>query len=156
MDFNALKGKTYFEAELYELLLFEIEENFNDFFGQFVHLYFERTNDGKIMINDVLSFSDGAKADEKSRSIIEKKEWLEILENEDHIDLFLVRLDRTGSISVAWKDRTLTHPWKYGWLDEGPPRPPLTPEEIRLAFNELLGVFEDQQELQKSKSKIAV
>jgi hypothetical protein len=97
---NALKGKTYFEAELYELLLFDIEENFIDYIGHFVHLYFERAGDGKIKVNEIVHFENNDFLDQKSRSIIEKQEWFQIVENQNHIDLLLVRFDRTGSVPL--------------------------------------------------------
>lgn len=155
MDFENLVGQTFSENELYELLLFEIEENFEQFFLKFIHIYFDRTEDQKIKIIEVVYFKDDIVMDKKARTIIEKKEWVHIYENHGHIDLMLVRFDRTGKISVVRKNETRTQDWCLGWADEEPHKP-MTQDEIRRAFEELAGIFQEQQELQKLRSKKAV
>jgi hypothetical protein len=156
MDLNAYVGKTYQEMEFFALLQFDIEENFDYFSDKNFHFYFERVQGGKIKITELVSFNSPSEIDIKSRSIIEKQEWFEICENENHSDLLLVRLDRTGQVALIWRDKIHVQDWKLGWADEGPPKEPLTEEEIREGIRELCGFFEDQQEVQKSKSKKAV
>ena len=155
MDFASLVEQTFSENEFYELLLFEIEENFEQFFSKFMHFYFDRTEDKKIKITQVVYFKDDSEMDKKARSIIEKKEWFHIYENHGHIDLMLVRFDRTGKVSVVRENETRTEDWSLGWADEEP-HTPMTRDQIRQAFQELAGVFQDQQELQKLRSKKAV
>ncbi len=155
MNFENLVGETFSETEFYELLLFEIEENFEQYFSQFMHFYFDRSEYKKIKITAVFYFNDDAEMDKKARSMIEKKEWFEIYDNHGHIDLLLCRFDRTGTRSVVRKDETRTEDWRSGWADENPHKP-MTRDEIREAFQELMGVFQDQQDLQKLKSKKAV
>lgn len=156
MDLQYYIGRAYQEMELYELLLFEIEENFDYFFKKSFHFYFDRQADGKIKIIEMKPFSDMQAMDKFSRTIVEKREWFEIYENHGHVDLLLVRLDRTGQVSIVWEDRTHTQDWKLGWVDEQPPSPPMTPDEIRQAFRELCGFFEDEQEKIEHKSKSQV
>ena len=156
MNFELLIGKVFQENEFYELLLFEIEENFELHYPKFIHFYFDRTTDKKIKITEIVFFESSEEIDKKSRTIIEKKEWFEIAHNHKHLDLLLCRFDRTGSVSSVWKDETRTQDWRTGWADEGPDLGPMTPDEIRQGCLELAGFFEDQQELQKLRSKKAV
>ena len=156
MTLKSLIDKTFQEKELYELLLFDVEQNFEKYFSQNLHIYFNRTQNNKIIIAEVVYFKNDIEADNKSRSFIEKKEWFEIIQNHDHINLLLYRLDRTGFVSSIWKDSTRTEDWRHRWADEGPDLGPMTPDEIRQAFMELSGTFIDQQKLQNLKSKKAV
>lgn len=156
MNFDTLIGQTFQENEFYELLLFELEENFEENFSKFIHFYFDRTEVQKIKITEVVHFSDTNEIHKKSRSIIEKKEWFEIAKNHCHLNLLLCRFDRTGFVSSIWKDSTRTQEWCHGWADEGPDLGPMTTEEVRLGFQELVGIFQDQSELQKLRSKKAV
>lgn len=156
MNFENLIGQTFFEDEFYELLLFDIEENFEQYFSKHIHFYFSRTSDMKIRITELAYFKKSKEMDKKSRAIIEKSEWFEIAQNHNHFNLLLCRFDRTGFVSSIWKESTRTQEWQHGWADERPDLGPMTPEEIRQAVQELSGFFEDQQELQKLKSKKAV
>lgn len=156
MNFEDLVGKIFQENEFYELLLFEVEENFERYFSKFIHFYFDRTEDMRIRITEVVYFKDSDEIYKRSRSIIEKKEWFEIAQNHNHLNLLLCRFDRTGWDSAIWKDSTRTQEWRHGWADERPERGPMTPDEIRQGIRELCGFFEDQQELQKLRSKKAV
>ena len=156
MNLNSLVGKIYQENEFYELMLFDIEENFEKYSAKFIHFYFDRVENSKIKITQVVHFKDDIEIDNECRRIIEKKEWFEISQNDNHFDLMLCRFDRTGFISLIFKDSTHTQEWKHGWADEGPDLGPMTPDEIRQAVQELSGFFENQQELQKLKSKKAI
>ena len=157
MNFEGLVGQTFFENEFYELLLFEIEQNFEQHSNKYLHFYFERNKDKKIKITELVFFSNSDISNKINRANIEKKEWFEIVQNHNHIDLYLVRFDRTGFISSIWKDSTRTEDWKHGWADEKPGLGrPMTPEEIRQGCLELMGIFEDQMELQKLRSKKAI
>ena len=155
MNFDDLIGKTYSEQELYELLLFELEENLEKHFSEHIHLYFDRIENQKICLKEVVHFKDREELYKTNRAIIEKREYFEITHIQNHIDLMLCRFDRTGYVSIVGKDFTHTQDWCRGWADEIPHKP-MTPEEIRQAFRELAGFFEDQQELQKLRSKKAV
>lgn len=155
MNFENLVGQTFQENELYELLLFELEENFEQHGSKFIHLYFDRTEHKKIKLTGIAHFNGSKEMGKKGREIIEKKEWFEIAQNVNHLNLILCRFDRTGFASSIWKDETRTQEWSRGWADERPHKP-MTAEEIRLGFQELMGIFQDHQEMQKSKSKKAV
>ncbi len=156
MNFENLIGKTFQETELYELLLLELEEKFEQNFSKFMHFYFVRTAHNNIRITEIVHFLNSIDIHKKNREIIEKREWFEIARNHNHLNLILCRFDRTGLHSSIWKDSTRTQEWSRSWADEEPDLGPMTPEEIRQAVCELRGFFEDQQELQKSKSKKAV
>lgn len=155
MDFEKLIGKTFQESEFYELLLLEMEENFKQHFSKFIHCYFDRIEDKKIRITEMIYFKDSKEMDKKSREVIEKREWFEIAENHGHLNLLLCRFDRTGFTSSIWKDSTRTEEWSHGWADEKHHKP-MTSDEIRKGFQELAGFFQDQQKLQKLRSKKAV
>lgn len=155
MKLEDLIGQTYLENEFYELLLSDIEDNYEKYSSKYIHIYFDRIETNKIRITNFISFEDSHVMNKKSKEIIEKKEWFEISQNDNHFNLLLCRLDRTGFISAIFKDSTHTEDWSHGWADEGPDLGPMTPEEIRLGFLELAGFFEDQQELQKLRSKKA-
>ena len=155
MNFDDLVGKNFQEQELYQLLVFDIEENFEDFFGKAMHLYFERVADKKITITKVVNFKDADEMDLKSRSNIEKAEWFNVYENCGHIDLMLVRFDRTGQISIVRKNNTHHQNTVLGWADETLSNPP-TVDQIRQAFRDLSGYLEHESKIQKLRSKKAV
>ncbi|MEK6627939.1 MAG: hypothetical protein AABY53_04885 [Bdellovibrionota bacterium] len=156
MDLCSLIEKTFHENELYELLLFDIEENFVQYSSKYLHIYFDRVENNKIKVLQIAYFKDSTEMNKKSCTIIEKKEWFEIGQNQNHFNFLLCRFDRTGFISSIWKDQTRTEDWCHGWADEEPDLGPMTPDEIRQAVQELSGFFVDQQELQKLKSKKAI
>ena len=149
MNFEGLIGKTFQENEFYELLLFEIEENFNQYFSKSLHIYFARFEETKIIITEVVYFKDAREMDKEARKFIEKRAWFQIYENHGHIDLLLCRFDRTGISSSVHEDSTDTQSWKTGWIEEKPDLGPMTREEIRQAVLELSGYFEDEQASQK-------
>ena len=155
MEFENQIGKTFFEKEFYELIQFELEKNFEQHFSQFIHFYFERIENAKIRITEIAHFFDSKEMNKKGREIIEKREWFEIAENHDHLNLILCRFDRTGLASSIWKNSTRTEDWKRGWADEKPYEP-MTPDEIRLGFRELAGFFQNQQALHNLRNKKAV
>lgn len=156
MNLSSLIGKTFQENQLYELLLFDIEENFAQYSSKHIHFYFDRIKNDKIKVTQIVYFRSSVEIDLKDRTIIGKQEWFEVTQNDDHFNLLLCRFDRTGFASSIWKESTHTQDWCLGWADEGPDLGPMTPKEIRQAALELGGFFEDQQELQKLKSKKAV
>lgn len=157
MDMQSLVGQIFQEMEFYETLLFEIEENFEQYFSKAMHFYFERTEDGKIKITEVVHFSGLDEMDKCERSIIEKKEWLSVYETCERLGMQLVRFDRTGWLSIVWnKENTHTQEWGVLWADEIPYEGPMSVEEKRQAFRELAGIFDDTRELQKLGPKKAV
>jgi hypothetical protein len=156
MDFSQLLGKTFSEKEFYELLLFELEASYRTHEPKFIHFYFDRLSGEKIKITDVVYFGSSEEKNRKDRTIIETKEWFEVEQLPQDFNLRLCRIDRTGWISFIWRGDTITHDSKLGWADERPARAPMTPEEIRLGFQELASFFQDQQEFQPLKSKKAV
>src|SRR3989338_391590 len=155
MNFENPIGQIFSEAQFYELLLFNIEENLAKYRSKFIHFYFERTADKKMNITEIIYFNNAREMHQKARLNIEKKEWFEIYDNHGHIDLLLCRFDRTGVRSVVRENKTRTEDWRLGWADEKP-HPPMTRDEIREAFQELMGDFQDQQNLQELRSKKAV
>lgn len=156
MNLDSLIGKIYYEKEFYELLLLDVEENFEQYSSKFIHFYFDRVENSQIKITQIVNFQNDIEIDNKNRSIIEKKEWFEISQNDNHFDLMFCRFDRTGFISLIFKDSTHTQEWKHGWADEFPDSEPMTPDEIRQAFFELSGILTDQQEKQKLISKKSI
>lgn len=153
MDLNNLIGQIFQENELYEFLLFDIEENFEQYLSKYIHFYFARIENRKIEVTQIAYFKNSIEIDKRDRAIVEKQEWFEIAQNHNHFDLLLCRFDRTGFVSSIWQDHTHTQECHLGWADEGPDLGPMTPREIRQAILELGGFFEDQLELQKLKSK---
>jgi hypothetical protein len=88
-----------------------------------------------------------------------KRGWLEIYENHGHIDLHLTRSDRSGRLSVVRKTRTLIQEVDGRWFadeDFDPNAPPMTPDQIRQGFRELMGIFDTYEQMNKSKTKIPV
>lgn len=157
LKFETLVGQVFFEDELYELLLEEIEDNFDNFYSKFIHIYFDRVEIKKIRVTQIAFFKDSKEINQVERKLIEKREWFHIGENDNHFNLLLCRFDRTGFLSSIWKDKTRTEEWAQGWADELPELGrPMTPEEIRQGFRELMGIFEDQQEKQELRNKKAV
>ena len=144
IDFQSFVGQVYGEQEFYELMLFEIEENLEQYLKKNVHFYFDRSPDGKIQIVEVGHFQNFKEMDQCNRAIIEKREWFELCENEEHCNWWFCRLDRTGTVSSIFHEKTYTSPWKHGWADEYPGYDqPMTEEELRRGIMELCGVFEE-------------
>jgi hypothetical protein len=153
MDTGDLHGKIFSENELYELLLFELEANFSHYYGQNLHIYFDRLKNYKIKVIEVRYFENNEECQKCARATIEKKEWFEISVVGKHIDLVLNRLDRTGLLSAIFHDHSRTETWKRGWADELPDHGPMSEAEIREAFRELAGMIEEPQYLQDSRLK---
>ena len=70
MNFQALIGKTFSEIELYEVLLFDIEANFEKHLSTFIHIYFERISVEKIKINEIVSFENDNDYYQTKRKIV--------------------------------------------------------------------------------------
>lgn len=161
VDFQSFVGKIFGELEFYELMLFEIEENLEDYLTKNVHLYFDRLPAGKIQITEIRYFGSSKEMDRYDRQIIEKKEWFELYENGLHgeyCNWWFCRFDRTGKVSSVYADKeTITSPWKHGWADEHPMYgQPMTEEDIRRGIMELCGAFEESVQLFPLRSKKSV
>jgi hypothetical protein len=152
MDTNNLCGKIFSENELYELLLFELESNFSHFYGQNIHIYFDRQENQKIKITEVLYFNSDEDCDNYARKAIEKKEWYEITNVGKHLNLILTRLDRSGQFSAIFQDYSRTQIDVRYWRDELPEHKPMTEEEIRQAFRELSGMLDDTESSRPKKA----
>jgi hypothetical protein len=156
MNFNNLSGKIFSENELYELLLFDIENNLNSYSGLNVHIYYDRVENQKIKVTEVIYFSNITESHKQARAVTGKREWFEIAENEEHSNLYLTRLDKTGKSSSIFEEFTNTDESTRGWPDESANHKPMTEEEIRQGFRELAGMFEEPQYSQISRPKKAV
>jgi hypothetical protein len=153
MDTNNLYGKIFSENELYELLLFDIEDNLISYSSLNVHIYFDRVENQKIKVTEVIYFSNINESHKQARAMTGKREWFEIAENEEHSNLYLTRLDKTGRSSSIFEEFTHTDESTRGWPDEFADHKPMTEDELRQAFRELAGMFEEPQ---NSRSKKAV
>jgi hypothetical protein len=153
MDNSNLCGKIFSENELYELLLFDIESNFSHYYGLNLHIYFDRIENQKIKITEIIYFKNKNDLFEHSCSVVGKRNWFEITPVGNHINLYLTRLDRNGKYSAIFKDRTRTEEAGRCWPDEMSDYKPMTEDELRQAFRELAGMFEEPQ---NSRSKKAV
>ena len=159
MDYQSLIGKTFTENELYETILFDIEQNFENYFSEHIHIYFEHLGADKILVKDLVLFADSNSAYLVRREFIEKKAWFEVTyDSKTAVKFMMCRLNRSGKFSIIWKEHTHHQKMgRLGWLDEYPQlKKELTPEEIRKGCLELLGLFEQNQEVQKLQSKKAV
>ena len=154
MDFQSLIGKNFSEIELYELLLFDIEANFEKYLSTFIHIYFERISAEKIKINEIVYFENDNDYYQTKRKIVNKKEWIEIDQDQDHINLMLCRFDRSGKLSSVRKEYTISQDMcRLAWLDEYPPVLSMTRGEVQEALKELCGAFQTHEELQNLESK---
>lgn len=154
MNLETLVGKTFKEDEFYNLLLEEIEDHFDQHRRQPMCFYFDRIENEKIKITSLEYFENLQDLDQKGRQIIEKKEWIQLYESEERNILLLVRFDRTGTLSIIRQDSTHSEPWEHGWYDEEPGwDSPLTAEEMRQGFLEMMGLFQESQEATELKFK---
>jgi hypothetical protein len=157
MNFEGFVGQEFSEKEFYELLVFEVETHFGLNFKKGFHFYFDRITSNRIKITELVLFDDIMAMDRKDREMIEKKEWFEVEASHESYHLIFCRLDRSGFVSSIYCDGTRTQESCLSWANEGGlPSPPMTPDEMTLAFMELAGVLEADVELQNSKSKKAV
>jgi hypothetical protein len=84
---------------------------------------------------------------------------LETYDNHGHIDLHLVRLNTSGKMAVVRKTQTRVEEvpgWSFADEAVDPNAPPMTPDQIRQAFREMMGLFDTQEQMNKSKTKIPV
>lgn len=156
MDFKELINKTFTEDEIFELLVFEIEENFENYLGKHCHLNFELLSGSVIRITKLVNCKDADESYIQCRAKSDKMNWIEITDNFGHIDIRLTHADRSNKLAVIWNDDrdTYHHSGKsYSYGDEWGEMAPLTEEEWREGFAELAGCLEAYK---KSKSKIAV
>lgn len=155
MDINELVNKTFTEDEIFELLVFEVEENFEKYLGKHCHLNFEPLGEEQIRITELLTFNDADEAHIVNRTNLDKNNWLEITDNFGHVDVVLTHADRSHRFAIIYKDKETYYQSgrSYCFLDEYDDLTPLTEEEMRQGFAELAGCLEAYS---KSKSKIAV
>ncbi len=159
MDFSNLVGQTYHENQIYELLQFDIETNFDFYMGKYFLMYFEPLSEGRLKITELLTPENEDDHYKIKRRDLGKRAWLEAYENHGHIDLQLCRQDTSGKLSIIWKTRTHSQEVRGRcFADDGidPNRPRLTPDEIRQAFRELMGIFDDHEQMSISRTKIPV
>lgn len=155
MNFNELINKTFTEDEIFELLVFEVEEDFENYLGKHCHLNFEPLAENRIRITELLTFRDADEAQIVNRANLDKNNWLEITDNFGHVDVVLTHADRSHRFAVIYKDKETYHQSgrSYCFTDELDDLTPLTEEEMREGFAELAGCLEAYR---KSKNKIAV
>jgi hypothetical protein len=159
MDFSNLVGQIFHENQIYELLQFDIEANFDFYIGKYFLMYYESLSEGHLKITELLTFDNDDDYFKVKRRDLGKRAWLEAYENHGHIDLHLTRQDTSGKLSIIWKSRTHSQEVRGRcFADEGvdPNAPPLTPDEIRQAFRELIGIIDDHEQMNKLKTKIPV
>jgi hypothetical protein len=157
MDFKSLVGQTFHENQIYEILQFDIEENFESYKGKFFLMYYEPLAEGRLKITEFLEFYNDDDYFAVLKRDVGKRAWLEIYDNHGHIDLQLNRQDTSGKVSVIRKTHTRVEEvpgWSFAELDSNQPK--LTPDQIRQAFRELMGLFDTSDQTDKSKTKIPV
>lgn len=159
MDLKSLVGQTFHENEIYEILQFDIEENIDSYMGRYYLLYYEPLSEGRLKITEFLECHSHEEYGRVIRRDLRKRAWLHAYEHFNHVDLQLCRLDTSGKFSVI--RRTHTHfqevsGWCFADEDIDPNAPPMTPDQIRQAFRELMGIFDTHEQMNKSKTKIPV
>ena len=85
MYYETLIGKPYFEEELYEVVLFELEKNTAFYFDKYFHLKLEILPNGKFVIKEIVYFTDRAIAREISRNQHGKVAWFKIRGSADQV-----------------------------------------------------------------------
>jgi hypothetical protein len=157
MDLKSLVGQTFHENQIFEQLQFDIEESFESYKEKFYLLYYEPLTEGHLKITEFQEFDSDEEFTAALKRDVRKRAWLEIYDNYGHIDLQLNRLNTSGKRSVVRKTHTRFEEvpgWSFAESD--PNRPKLTPDEIRQAFQELMGLFDTQEQMNQSKTKIPV
>lgn len=154
-----LTGQTFSENELFEVVLFEVESDYDQHSSDCMNIFFERIENKKIKVTEIIRFEDIAALDKCERQNIEKKEWISVDGKSGSIRLMLCRFDRTGELAVVYNDNTRTRREEshLSWLDEYEDYgKPLTEEEMRLGFQELCGVLQSNELKQNLKPKKAI
>ncbi len=154
MNFDELIGQTFHENQIYEMLHFEIEQNFKNYFSKFIHIYFEHLDAGQICILEIVYLADEKTMYITNRQILGTKGWLEIYHHSKHMELMICRKDRSGKFSVMGPSMNHTQTFQRADFTPLEITRELTPEEERAAFAELAGMFDEHVQL--SKPKIAV
>ena len=154
MNLEVLVGKTFEENCLYEVLHFDIQQNFKSYLSKFVHIYFDHLEASQIRINEIRHLEDQKALYVVNRQIIGVKSWIEIYDHFNQIDLMICRQDRSGKFSIIGPTLNFTQIFRYRCFDRYDHIKSPTPEEARQAFAELAGIFDDHVEI--SKPKIAV
>lgn len=151
MDLSKLIGQIFHDDHIYEILHFDIESNFKVYAGKFIHLYFTHLDNGYIRIDALAQFQDQDLLYAAKKKILGQMAWLEIYEHGHHIDLTIVRKDRSGKISIIGPRINLTQKFREESYDLPVRSEPMTAEEIRRGFAELAGFIENHEELSKPK-----
>ena len=142
MDLRLLVGKIFDENEIFQLLRFDIEENFKFYLKKYIHIYFNHLDNRKIKINEVVFLYDDASLFAVNRQIIGTKAWIEIYNNSNHIDLTICRKDRSAKYSAFGPNLNYQVDIQKNSYRNPEMVAKLSPEEIREAFAELSGLFE--------------
>ena len=154
MDLNKLIGQIFLEDQIYEILHFDIEANFEIYSEKFIHIYFSHLEFGKIQIDQVSMMQNQDELYAVNRKILGLQGWIEIYDHEAHIDLTLFRKNRSGKVSIIGPELNMTQKFHDKSYDLPDVTVKLTEAERRQAFAELAGLFAD--ELKSSKPKKAV
>ena len=155
MDLKELVNKTYTEDEIFELLVFEVEENFQHYLGKHFHLNLQRISNALIRVTELIEFKTNDETCLQNRANVDNTTWIEVTDNCGHVDVALTRIDRSYQFAMMNQDKdTYFQSGKYcSFGGEAVDTTPLTEEEMREGFAELQGCL---QAYKKSKGKIAV
>jgi hypothetical protein len=159
MDLRSLVGQTFHENQIYELLQFDIEENFGSYMRKYYLMYYEPLAEGYLKIIEFQEFLSHDDYYKIIRRDLGKRSWLEIYENHGHVDLTLTRPDTSGKLSVVHETHTHFQEMRgQCFADESmdPNRPKMTPEQRRQGFLELIDLLNSHEQMSKSKTKIPV
>ena len=154
VDLKKLIGEIFHEDQIYEILHFDIEGNFNSYSEKFIHIYFSHLESGKIHIDQVSMMQNEDEMYAVNRKILGQQGWIEIYDHEAHVDLTLFRKNRSGKVSIIGPELNMTQKFHDKSYDLPDVIVKLTEAERRQAFAELAGLFDG--ELKASKPKKAV
>lgn len=149
-----LIGLTADENTLFETILFEIESNYDYFKSKACIIPLETADNQRHQIEKIIwrrDPEDNSDLDEYWK----KKYWIGIEGKSNRITYIFCRIDLTTKSATIYQDGN-TDIWQAGQMfDPDKPVKPMRPEEIRLAFQELSGMLQDNVE-NKSKPKRAM
>ena len=155
MEIKDLVNKIFTEDEIFELLVFEVEENFEKYLGRHFHLDLQLQNNSFVIVTRLTLFNNNDETCIRNRAIVDKAYWIEVTDNGGHVDISLTRPSRSHRFAIvhAQKDTFFQDGSYRSFGNEFEDDTPLTEDEMREGFAELAGCLE---EYKKSKNKMAV
>ena len=143
------------ENAIFETILFEVESNYDYFNKNGYDVILHSLTNGKFQVEKVVNLSDPNQEPLPKSDYWKKKYWIYTVGRSQSISMVLCRIDLTIKSADIYENGNTDICHVGAMVDPDKPVKKMTPEEIRLGFQELCGILQESTET-KSKPKKAM